>query len=223
MNSFNNGINSFAPAAKATPPVMFPVIRDFPWSYRNDSCLAFCYPRSGTPFVIKGELAQVHAYLSLNGQPILVHYQIYTNKGFVKTNRHEVRVYGLKSNISVRISGPMRKNPISGIRTPHQRCWIIVMNNSIVAWYKGVRAIPRRWVKDFNPYVLLNKNFNVNTFNDTPIPPMPIPKKELTPEEKAEAEEIAKGRMAVASLLKKIGEIPATGVEEGMEVFEIKE
>jgi len=126
-----------------------PVLRNFPWSQSKASCLAFCYPRRGRSFVMKGEVELVEKFLELNGQPIVAHYRVYDQH---KVTLHKIRVYGLLPHYSVTITRPMRNNPQTGERMQHQRCWIILHRDKTVLSCKPVRYIPRKWLKDLNGY-----------------------------------------------------------------------
>lgn len=194
----------------------FPVLRDFPWSQSKASCLAFCYPRRGQPFVLKGQVDLVSKFLELNGQPIVAHYRIYDQH---KATRHSIRVYGLIPHYQAVITHPMRHNPQTGERGDHQRCYIILRRDNTVISCKPVRYIPRKWLKDLNVFASKNaSSIPLVPLNMKPVVPPPPPKPEPTEEEKQMAAAIAKSKNIMDSVLREFGAIPG---DEPVDVYEV--
>lgn len=207
---------------------LLPIQRTFQWSYLKNSCLAFCYPRTGTPFVIKGEFTKVHNFLTINAQPILAHYQIYSKYGGKK---RKIIPYGIKKNYKVEISNLIRYNPSDPTTynpIPHKRHWIVVTKslNIIHEHLQGqtvrcmcmkLRSIPRKWIQELNSFTIEplvnNSPALVPSTPSTPI----TPKIELTPQQKKDAKAIAKSHSVMSSVLKRVG------VFSGHNLFEVNE
>jgi len=210
----------------------FPVLKDFPWSNKGAaSCIAFCYPQRGIPFIIKGEFKIVHKHLEINDQPIFVHYKIY---GSVTHKCHVV--YGLEPEYKIDISHKLtRMHPVSGLEEKHQRYWIRVYQNN--SWcsqcvhLKSIRSLPRKWMKDFDIYVKAKHKrsdpiigaVKVDTlfsdFNKSEYDPAPA-LVELTEEEKEEHAAIVKSQSVTSSLLKRVWAMP---LNHNVSIFEIDE
>ena len=187
---------------KVKPP-QFPILRELPWSKSKPSCLAFCYPKSGKPFVLKGEYDQVKDFLRLNGQPIVVHFVVYNGGKVFKNGTQKVyKVYGLDNKYEVRFFPNVRVNPISNELLPHQRSFVVLNDSKGFFFGRSFRQIPRSWIKELDDYVSVKAS---------PIPLNPEPVViELTPEQKAEHEAIVKSKNIMAGVLKKIGVYPGS-------------
>lgn len=209
----------------------FPVLKTFPWTKKRDSCLAFCYPRRGKPFVIKGEYDLVDKFLTINDQPILVHYEIYSN--VLGRSGHSVKVYGLGKEYVPIVSKPTRIHPVTGLKEKHQRCWVTIRQynsfGSELVFCKAIRSVPRKWMHSFDKYLSHKKMAPLtgDPFNPDPSPIFPvtpvvpeIPEPELTAEQKQEKEAIEKSRRVMASILKRVGAIP---LDHNVSVFELDE
>jgi hypothetical protein len=196
-----------------------PVLRDFIWSKAASSCLAFCYPQQGKPFVLKGREDLVNKFLELNGQPLVAHYRVYKKQ---KVNLHKFRVYGLLPGYSVRLFSPTRINPYTGKKEKHQRCWIVTFRNETVIAIKPVRYIPRKWLKDLNLYAAKKASpiplIPYTPSNMKPVVQPPPHAPEPTEEEKQMAAAIAKSNSLMDSVLKEFGAFPG---DDPINVYEI--
>jgi hypothetical protein len=105
---------------------------------QNPFTIAFCYPKDKDPFVIKGGWVDVEQYLkSTINDPILVHVTYW----WKKAHRTAIHVYNLSEEVYFVEKGTRKKR------------WEIYT-------YKGkeknvlanVRRIPRKWIKELNPY-----------------------------------------------------------------------
>jgi hypothetical protein len=154
---------------------MLPVLREFPWSGTRPNCIAFCYPRKGQPFLLKGEFILVDQFLKLNGQPMLVHFKCFEAGKKPWLTYH---VYGLRKGYGVLITGLTRIDPDDYVKGKHQRHFIKVEENNVSIFNKSVREVPRRWMKELDDFVVGSTVANI-----------PVSKplvKELSPEEIAQ-------------------------------------
>lgn len=180
------------------------IFREFPWSETRPNCLAFCYPRRGLPFIIKGCFNEVDTYLRLNGQPIVVHYTIYSKTGKSKA----IIVYGLMPDVGINIIGPTRSCPTGGI-SDHQRWWITVRKHHNVVLNKAVRYIPRKWLKDLDPWVSRTASpVPLNPTRSKPLVGNPVlPESFISQEERKQKKAILRSKNVMAAVLKEVGAI----------------
>lgn len=128
----------------------------------EDYCRAFCYPRYGKSFIIKGPYDRIDDFLSSlcknKKHSVIVHY----------TDPKSIIVYGVNPAYKIEITTPTRlkrfcfnnstinNNTKHTTVAKHQRCWINVIENyngEFLVFQKSLRQVPRGWINELDPYV----------------------------------------------------------------------
>lgn len=109
--------------------------------------IAFCYPREGEPFIVKGGLLKVDAYLELLSapgglSPIFVHRTWY----YYSFKATTYKVYGKPDHINITISHSNLYDKRSTIQILDYRA------NPITVKEWKVRRVPRKWIKEFDEF-----------------------------------------------------------------------
>lgn len=128
------------------------------WSHTHPSCIAFCYPLhlptanlSFLPFIVKGEMTKVTEFLSNQGIPMVVHYDM-----FNAFQKKRYAIYGLDKGYKVEPIVLTRFNPITSSKEPHRRFYIIVKHSGKIIYGKSVRQISRGWMVELNQFLPQN-------------------------------------------------------------------
>lgn len=100
--------------------------------------IAFCYPRNQEPFVVKGGWVDVEKFLTSKNEPLLVHITYW----HAKAHRTVMSTYNLTKDIYFE---PIGKR--SG-----KRWRIFTFKDNERKNLATVRRIPRKWLKELNPY-----------------------------------------------------------------------
>ena len=116
------------------------------WSQSNPYTLAFVYPKDDTPYVVKGGLRDVEAYLKSNEpKPAIIHYTHFHGK----THRRIIETINCGKVLILRKGS-----------TTFNWVWEIQVADYGIGPYKviaKIRKLPRKWIKELDPYVSTGK------------------------------------------------------------------
>jgi len=125
---------------------------------QNPFTIAFCYPKDREPFVIKGGWVDVEKFLVAKKEPMLAHITYWWRKA----HRTTIKVYNLSENINFEESGKLGR----------KRWRIFIYKNGEKKSLAVVRRIPRKWLKELNPYCPIKRGEHKRLFrlevNDEP-------------------------------------------------------
>lgn len=96
--------------------------------------IAFCYSRNQKPFVVKGGWVDVEEFLISKKEPLLVHITYWK----MKAHRTVMSTYNLTQDIHFEEVG--------------KRWRIFTFKDNVRKNLAIVRRIPRKWLKELNPY-----------------------------------------------------------------------
>ena len=100
--------------------------------------IAFCYSRNQEPFVVKGGWVDVEKFLTSKKEPLLVHITYWWRKA----HRTVMDTYNLTQDIFFDEVG--KRNG--------KRWRIFTFKDNVRKNLATVRRIPRKWLKELNPY-----------------------------------------------------------------------
>ncbi|OGM09285.1 hypothetical protein A2Z67_05080 [Candidatus Woesebacteria bacterium RBG_13_36_22] len=109
--------------------------------------IAFCYTPKGDPFVVKGGWIDVEKYIKELKEPLLVH----TTFWWRKSHRTLIKTYNLTETIYFE----ERKSMSSFAYKPQWK--IFVQKDAEKKILATVRRMPRKWMKELNPYIPLKR------------------------------------------------------------------
>ncbi len=119
-------------------------------SPQNPFTIAFCYPRFKDPFVLKGGWVDVEKFLLEKKEPMMAHITFW----WKKSHRTLIRAYNLTENVQFDEGGKL-----SG-----KRWRIYVYKNGEKKTLATIRRIPRKWLKELNPYCPMKRGEHKRLF-----------------------------------------------------------
>jgi len=132
----------------------------------NPFTIAFCYPKKGQSFIVKGGLIDVRKYLTNLTIPCIVHLTYFKHG----RSRTQITVYGLKPSIRCHfglLAWPKENKIYSDmdvnykevlhitkkVRNVARRTLMVYRETNGLIFEKKLRHIPRCWMKELDQFV----------------------------------------------------------------------